>query len=162
MSTTASGTGPADVAPGDEFGIDRLFLADTRLAWVLANHARYALMHSVFGVSRDQANLLTFALALGAAETVYATARRMRHVPHVTDTDAGIAAFALREAALAVAGPSARAVPGFGPLLALGVAGGLALPSVRYARRLRAAERRVRLRRQSRYSAGLRAVGGSS
>jgi hypothetical protein len=151
MSTTStSGTG----APGDDFGIGRLFLADSRMAWVLANHARYAVMRQVFGVSREQANLLSLVLALGAAETAYATARRVRHPRlRVHDTDVGIAAFALREAALSVAGPSARGVPGFAPLLALGVAGGLALPGLRYARRLRATEQRVRARRQSRYSA---------
>jgi hypothetical protein len=158
-STNPSTTGPAEIGEPDDFGAGSLFLADSRLAWLLLNHARYAILRRMFGVSRDQANLLTFVLALGGAETAYLTARRIVHTPlHAEDTDVGIAAFALREAAMSVAGPSARTVPGFAPLVVLGVAGGLALPGLRHAaRNLRASEQRVRLRRGRRYSAARRA-----
>jgi hypothetical protein len=162
-TANASATGAAeDVALGD-FGVGGLFLADSRLAWLLLNHARYAVLHRVFGVSRDQANLLTFVLALGGAETAYLAARRVVHTPHLEDQDVGVAAFALREVVLGVAGPSARAVPGFAPLVVLGVAGGLALPHLRQAvHNLRASEQRIRVRRMRRYSAARRAGAGSS
>jgi hypothetical protein len=151
-----------DAAPAPEaFGTARLFLADSRLALLVLNHARLAVMRSVFGVSREQANLLTFVLALGAAEGAYVTARRAIRAPlRVRDEDVGIAALALREAVLGVAGPAARETRGFGPLLAVGVMGGLALPAVRRATRaLRAEEQRIRLRRASRYGAARRGMG---
>ena len=67
---------------------------------------------------------------------------------------AGLGATALREAALGVAGPSARAVPGFGTLVAFALLGGLAAPGLRRtAQRMRAAERRVRRGRIRRYAA---------
>jgi hypothetical protein len=89
-----------DAAPAPEaFGTARLFLADSRLALLVLNHARLAVMRSVFGVSREQANLLTFVLALGAAEGAYVTARRAIRAPlRVRDEDVGIAALALRSA----------------------------------------------------------------
>jgi hypothetical protein len=60
---------------------------------------------------------------------------------------------------MGAAGPAARQTPGFGPLLAVGVLGGVALPSVRRgARAVRAGEARVRERRASRYSAARRAM----
>jgi hypothetical protein len=151
-----------DTAPAPEgFGTARLFLADSRLAFLVLNHARLAVMRSVFGVSREQANLLTFVLALGAADGVYATARRALRSPlHVREEHLGLAALALRELAQGVGGPAARETPGFGPLLAVGVLGGLALPAVRRAiRAMRTEEQRVRLRRASRYIAARRAMG---
>ncbi len=89
------------------------------------------------------------------------TARRAVRAPlRVDDDDVGLAALALREAMLGIAGPAARETPGFGPLLAVGVMGGLALPAVRRATRaLRAEEQRVRLRRASRYGAARRGTG---
>jgi hypothetical protein len=69
-------------------------------------------------------------------------------------SDAGLGTIALREAALGVAGPSARKVPGFGTLVALALLGGLAAPGLRRTlQRLRAAERRVRRERIRRYEA---------
>jgi hypothetical protein len=150
-----------DAAPAPEkFGTTQLFLADSRLALLVLNYARLAVIRSVFGVSREQANLLTFVLALGAAETAYATASRVLRTPlRVREAHVGIAALALRETALGIAGPAARETPGFGPLLAVGVLGGLALPAVRrVTRALRDEERRTRLRRASRYSAARRGL----
>jgi hypothetical protein len=49
----------------------------------------------------------------------------------VSGTDAALGAIALRDAALGVAGPSSRAVPGFGTLVALAILGGLAAPGLR-------------------------------
>ena len=145
----------------DDFGKGRLFLADSRLALLVLNYARLAAMRRVFGVSREQANLLTFVLALGAAQGTYTAARRVIRSPlRVRDEHVGLAALMLREAAMGAAGPAARQTPGFGPLLALGVLGGLGLPTARRGgRALRAGEERVRLRRSSRYSAARRASG---
>jgi hypothetical protein len=143
------------------FGASQLFITDSRLALALLNHARYQALNRVFGVSREQANVLTFILVAGAAEGAYEATRRIGGMLHVSGVDAAFGSLALRHAALGVAGPSNRAVPGFGSLVALAVVGGLAAPGLRRTahkmrmveQRLRATEHRVRLERIKRYSA---------
>jgi hypothetical protein len=135
------------------FGAPQLFLADSRLVLIMLNHLRHQALNRVFGTSREQANALTAVLLLGAAGSAYETAERISGKRlHVSD--AGLAGIALREAALGVAGPSARAVPGFGALVAFALLGGLAAPGLRRTvQRVRAAERRVRRARIARYAA---------
>jgi hypothetical protein len=137
---------------GAPFGTPQLFLADSRMVLTIGNHLRHQALNRVFGTSREQANALTAVLLLGAAGSVYETAERISGKLH--GSDVGFAGIALREAALGVAGPSARAVPGFGALVAFGLLGGLAAPSLRrMAHRMRAAEKRVRRARIARYAA---------
>jgi hypothetical protein len=123
---------------------------------------RYQALNRAFGVSREQANVLTAVLLLGAADGAYETARRVTGARlHVSGTDAALGAVALRDAALGVAGPSARAIPGFGTLVAFAVLGRFAAPTVRRVagrlrteeQRLRATESRVRRERIARYVA---------
>jgi hypothetical protein len=144
------------------FGNSQLFLTDSRLALAVANHLRYQALNRVFGVPRDQANMLTVVLLLSATKGAYEAARRISGMRlRTSGTDAAIGAFALRDAALGVAGPSAREVPGFGTLVAFAMLGGLAVPGLRRTavrmraaeQRLRAAERRVRRERIRRYVA---------
>jgi hypothetical protein len=135
------------------FGTSRLFVTDSRLALAVLNHLRYRALNRVFGVSRDHANLLTVVLLLSAAEGAYEAARRVSGM-RVSGPGAALAGFALRDAALGVAGPSAREVPGFGTLVVFAMLGGLAAPGVRRAaERMRAAEGRVRRARIRRYVA---------
>jgi hypothetical protein len=134
------------------FGTPQLFLTDSRLFFTVLNHLRYDALNRVFGTSREQANALTAVLLLGAADSAYETARRIGGM-RLRGSDAGLGVIALREAALGVAGPGARAVPGFGALVAFAVLGGLAAPGLRRAaQRMRAAERRVRRQRIRRYT----------
>lgn len=135
------------------FGTPQLFLTDSRMVFTVLNHLRYQALNRVFGTSREQANVLTFVLLLGAADSAYETARRVGGM-RVRMSDAGFGAIGLREAALGVAGPGARAIPGFGALVAFALLGGLAAPALRRtAHRMRAAERRVRRARIERYAA---------
>jgi hypothetical protein len=135
------------------FGTPQLFLTDSRLVLTVLNHLRYQALNRVFGTSREQANALTVVLLLGAANSTYEAARRVSGM-RLGVSDAGIGAIALREAALGVAGPSARAVPGFGALVAFALLGGLAAPGLRRAaQRMLAAERRVRRDRIGGYAA---------
>ena len=85
--------------------------------------------------------MLTAVLLLSAADGAYEAARRVTGKRlRVSGTDAALGAFALRDAALAVAGPSGREIPGFGSLVAFAVLGGLAAPGLRRtAQRMRAA-----------------------
>jgi hypothetical protein len=75
------------------------------------NHLRYQALHRAFGVSREQANVVTAVLLLGAADATYeprgvsAGAR-----VSVSGNDAAFGAVALRGAALGVAGPGAREI----------------------------------------------------
>jgi len=146
----------------DGFGTSQLFLTDSRLAAAVLNHLRYQALNRAFGVSRGQANALTAVLLLGAADGAYEAARRVGGMRvRVTGTDAALGAFALRDAALGVAGPSARGVPAFGTLVAFAMLGGLGAPGLRRTvqrmraaeQRLRAAEERVRRERIRRYTA---------
>ena len=144
---------PTETSAG--FGTSQLFLTDSRLVLAVANHLRYQALNRAFGVSREQANVVTAILLLGAADGVYEATRRVTgaRLP-ISGTDAAFGAFALRDAALGIAGPSARAIPGFGTLVAVAVLGGLAAPSLRRtAHRMRAAEQRVRRERIRRYMA---------
>jgi hypothetical protein len=141
-------------ANGDHahFETGRLFLADSRLAYVVLNHVRRRAIARVFGVSDEQANVLTFVIAASAAEAAYATARRLVRTP--SRDDAVLAGLLLREGALGIAGPKTRQVPLAGAILTLALVGGSALPALRSAvKTARAAERRIRLSRISRYRA---------
>ena len=147
-------------SPG--FGTTQLFLSDSRLAFAMLNHLRYQALNRAFGVSREQANVFTFVLVFGAADAAYEATRRLAGVrPHVSGSDAALAAIALRDVSLSAAGPAGRAIPGFGTLVAFAMLGGAAAPTVRRLtqrmrssqQRLRAAEQRVRRERISRYTA---------
>ena len=114
------------------FGASKLFLADSRLVLAVLNHLRYQGLNRVFGVSRDQANVVTVIVLLSAADGAYEAARRITGMRlRVSGADAAIGGFALREAGLRVAGPAAREIPGFPTLVALGIVGGLAAPTLR-------------------------------
>jgi len=136
----------------------RVFLSDSRLAFAVLNEARYLSLSRAFGVSREQANLLTFVLALGGTSAAFATARRIVRGPFpVSGSDAAISGFLVREAGLGMAGPAAREVPLFGTLVAVAMIGGLAMPELRRAlRAIRAAEHRVREQRMRIYGAAQR------
>jgi hypothetical protein len=135
METTSAG-----------FGNTQLFLTDSRLVLALLNHVRYQALNRALGLSREQANVLTAVVLLSAADGAYEATRRITGMrPHVSGTDATLGAIALREASLSMAGPSVRAIPGFGALVAFAILGGFAAPALRRTgRRLRAAEQRLR------------------
>jgi hypothetical protein len=145
----------------DRFGTTNLFLSDSRLALALLNHMRYQALNRAFGVSREQANVLTAVLLLTGVETAYEGARRIGGMrPHVSGLGAATAGFALRDAAFGVGGPSSRQVPAFATLLSVALLGGLAVPGLRRASRrmraaeqtMRAAEQRIRRERIRRYT----------
>ena len=143
------------------FGPTQLALSDARLALGIANHLRHQALNKAFGTSREQANVLTAVLLLGALDGVYAGTKKITGARlHVSPVDAGLGVVALRDAALSLAGPS-RDIPGFGTLIAIAVLGGVAAPRLRRAaarahaaeQRMRAAEARLRAERIARYTA---------
>jgi hypothetical protein len=145
-----------------EFGTSQLFFSDARLVFAMLNHLRYQALQNTLGLSRAQANVLTAVVLLGAADGAYEATRRITGIrPHVAGADAAIGAAALREASLSMAGPSVRAIPGLGALVAFAILGGFVAPALRRIgrrvraaeQRLRAAEQRVRSERIRRYAA---------
>jgi hypothetical protein len=145
--------------PNTDFGAGRLLLADSRLALIGLNVVRHWVLRHVFGASRAQANLLTFVVALSAADAGVRAARRIFRAPfHVSRTDATVGGFLVREAALGIAGPRSRELPLFGTLVTIAAITALAIPGLRQAvQTLHAAEQRLREQRISRYIAARRA-----
>lgn len=156
MDDTAAPGSNSGHAPGAA----QVFVGDMRLAVTALNQGRYVALHRAFGVSREEANLLTFVLALGAANGAYATTRRVMHAPFpVSGADATLGGILIREAVFGIAGPGARKVPLAGALLTVAMLGGLAVPGLRRTvHGIRAAELRVRRRRMSIYAAASRAA----
>jgi hypothetical protein len=153
------------------FGTSQLFLTDSRLVLAVLNHLRYEALNRAFGVSREQANVVTAVLLLGVADGAYEATRRVTGMrPQVSGADAALGAVALRDAALGVAGPTVREVPGLGALVAFAILGGLAAPGLRRTaqrlrateQRLRSAEQRVRRERIRRYTAARERGRGSA
>jgi hypothetical protein len=105
-------------------GFARLFFGDAAIVFMLLNDVRHRTVARVFGVSRDDSNLVTV-LAIGsAAVAVHGTAARVRAMPrHPSGSDSMIGAALMREGALGIAGAPSRAVPAAGALLALALVG---------------------------------------
>src|SRR5512133_3244270 len=109
-----------------DFGAGRLFVSDTRLALGALNYARYETLRRVFGVSREEANLLTFLLALGGTDAGLRGARQaVRVTRKLSRADSAMGGFVLRGAVLGITGQSARRSPLFGTLLAAAMLAGL-------------------------------------
>ena len=124
-----AGTGAPTVSAG------RAFLSDVRLVVAVLNQARYPVFGRVFGVSRDQVNILTFVLALSVAGTTLdALERFIRHPWPLDGDDTAIAAYVLREAGFGIAGPEVRKAHLFGGLIAVAAIGSLTLPVLHRAR----------------------------
>jgi hypothetical protein len=156
MTATSAAVPQTNGDPG--FGTGRLLLADSRLAYLVANDLRHRALHGAFGTTREQDNLLTAILVLGAATGTYETARRILHTPLIfTRNDAYAGAFLMREGIFGLAGPASRTTPLFGTLLAVAAVGGMALTGLRRAAHAaRETERRVRRARIARYAAAAR------
>src|SRR5512133_3798435 len=98
-----------------DFGAGRLFVSDTRLALGALNYARYETLRRVFGVSREEANLLTFLLALGGTDAGLRGARQaVRVTRKLSRADSAMGGFVLRGAVLGITGQSARRSPSSG------------------------------------------------
>jgi hypothetical protein len=102
-----------------------------RVAFLLANEARYRALQRVLGVSREQANLATAVVALIVAEAARDKARQLLFAPGgPTLGDVALAGATAREVILGAAGPTARDTPLFVTLVTIAVLGGLARPVI--------------------------------
>jgi hypothetical protein len=160
MDTRAPDSTGIDGSTGvKELSAARVFGSDVVMTLTLINEARYLALQRCFGISRQQANLLTAALALTSADAAYAMMQRVLHDPvGITGADVTLGGLVLREAGYAIAGPGARNVPFFGALVAASLVGSLAVPSLRGAiHRLRRTEQRIREQQLRVYNSARRA-----
>lgn len=123
----------AQIATGsraDQFGGSALLLGDIRTTFMLLNALRHRVIEEVFGLPREQDNLLTLVALVMLADAVAGGTRRLRNVRGPAFGDGMLAAGALGEVLSSVAGPSSRKTPMAGTILTLAVAGGAAGPAV--------------------------------
>jgi hypothetical protein len=147
---------PAGGAGAARVSAERAFLSDAGVALAVLNWARYRVVMRIFGVPREQVNLLTFVLALGAADTTYSAVQRIRHPWHPSRLDTAIAGSLIREGAFALAGPKAREVKLFCSLVALAAIGSATHGLRRALHKIHVAEQRVGQERMRFWSAGQR------
>jgi len=130
---SAAATPPAPAAhPGPEPEL-RLFISDLEVAYHLLTEARYRTLERLFGVSRDQANLLTVVALLTLAESMRRSAERVSNVQGPSRADTMLGAAVLREAVYGVGGVTADQTRMFGVLVAIAVVARLSAPAVRSA-----------------------------
>lgn len=115
----------------DEAGSGRLLLSDIRTAWLIANEARHRIISQLFGIPREQENLLTLVAALMMAEAIRERLHRLNEIPGVPSFgDAMLEASSVNEVLCAIAGPASRQTPMVGALIALAMLGHGARPGV--------------------------------
>jgi hypothetical protein len=133
-------------------GIKRL-RTDFRAGVLLADHVRHRALERGFGISSDQANVLTFVLLLMAAEGLHEQTDKALHGPGgPTRADGVLGAALLRELVYNLGGRESRETPLFGSLVLLAVIGGMTGPTAKRALRgARTSSGRARLRFNRRY-----------
>ncbi len=143
----------AALALSEEFGGGRLLLSDMRTAFLLIDQVRLRAIARLFGVGPDQANLLTLVAALTLAQAARGTVQRVIEAPLLPNLgDSLLVGTSARELLCSVAGPSVRATPQLGTLLAVAVVGSTAGPAVlRSLRAARAGSHRAALGFHHRY-----------
>jgi hypothetical protein len=109
----------------------RLLFGDGILAFLLLNEARHRIVAWVFGVAKENSNLVTI-LAIGAvAEVLSDKAPPIRRPTPPSIADTAIGAGALNEIAHRIAGDSSRDTPFFGALVAFALLGRSFRPMLR-------------------------------
>ena len=152
VSTGASAGGEHHVTLDhlDESSGARLLFSDIRVACLLLNEARHRTIERLFGVSRDQSNIVTL-IAVGVlAEAAHDKAEHVLRGPGgPTRTDAALGSAALKGVVHGIAGPSSDT---FGILVAIALLGGLSGPALgRSLHGIRALSHRTRLSFNHRY-----------
>jgi hypothetical protein len=109
-----------------------LFPSDPRAAFLLLNEARCRAIQGVFGVRRDQANLMTVIATMMLAEAVHAKTHRLRRRLRGPTRGGVLLAHGLVNGlGQEIAGPSSRDVPFFAPLIGTAAVGTVAVRVLR-------------------------------
>ena len=119
----------------------------------MVNDARYRTIERLFGVPREQSNLVTLIALAVLAEAAHDKAERVLRGPGgPTRTETALGAGVLRESLKGLAGPASSDTPLFGTLVAIAVLGGLSRPALgRSVRGIRVFSDRTRLSFNHRY-----------
>jgi hypothetical protein len=119
-------TRAAEVATGGN-----LLLSDLRTGYLLLNELRYRAIVRTFGVSRQQANLVTLVGVSMLSQALADRATRLMRIagPPVA-MDGALTVAGLRGLVCQVAGVPSAEVPGAGTLLAMGILGGAFVPTL--------------------------------
>jgi hypothetical protein len=97
-------------------------IGDALMGLLLLNDLRHRVLTRVFGISSQQANVMTVITVALVSEGVHSRAAKVRGArPHLSIADSAIGAVSLKEAAHGIAGPWSRSVPLFGALIAFAV-----------------------------------------
>jgi hypothetical protein len=122
-----------------------LFPSDPRAVFVLLNEGRYLAIQGLFGVSRNQVNVMTVIAALMLAEAAHAKTERLRgRLGGATRSDVLLADGLLNALGQGIAGPFAREIPFVAPLIGVAVAGVVARRVVQNSsRNIKAASARI-------------------
>lgn len=107
-------------------------VTDLRVGFMLANEARYRTLERLFGVRRDQANLLTLVVLGMLLQATHDKADQwLRGIGGPTRADAVLGAGVFKELLCEVGGPASRDTPAFGTLVVVGLVGGMSGPALR-------------------------------
>lgn len=104
-----------------ESGGGQVLAGDLRIAFLLINEGRHQLLKSVFGCTREQANLVTLVGAGIVAHSVNRRWHRLMSGPMPPLGDDMFAVVGIRELLTAAAGPGVRDTPGEPNLLLLAI-----------------------------------------
>jgi hypothetical protein len=105
-----------------------LLLADMRSALIVANEARYRLLGRLFGIAREEANVVTAITLFVLAEAVYERLGGLEPPEAPSMSDAALGLGVVREVFALVAGPTAEETPLFGTLVTIAVIGAISRP----------------------------------
>jgi hypothetical protein len=131
----------------DDVGGARLFPSDPRVAFVLLNEARYRAMQGVFGVRKDQVNIMTLVATMMLAEAVRRQTQVLRRgLRGPTRADVILGDGLLNALGQQIAGPYSQEVPLFAALIGSAAVGTVATRVLRQAAHdMKAASRRIKL-----------------
>lgn len=131
--TAGSPAGRARALDGrQDYGGARLLVSDIRVAFLLLDEARHAVVVRLFGVDRDDSMLISIIALATAARAAHDMAGRVVKLdarPSASDSMLGLSM--LRESAHWLAGDRYRDTPIFGTLIALAFASASVRPMVR-------------------------------
>src|SRR5207302_863449 len=97
------------------------------------NEARYRTIQGVFGVRRDQVNLMSLIAAMTLAEAVHTKTQRLRRgLRGPTRADVLLADACLNGLGLEIAGTSSREIPFFAALIGTAAVGTVAVRVLRH------------------------------
>jgi hypothetical protein len=127
------GSGDACVMPGVESQVSgaRLLARDVGVVTLLLDDARNRTFQRLFGIERDDVNLVTLIALLLMAERIQAASRKVRAGRGPTLAEDFLGFGIVREALCRVAGPDARDTPLLASLLAIAVIGATARSGLR-------------------------------